>query len=105
MEHTQGPWRLIGPWETLVQAGRAGRTIELATVAAIGGKVGKEVRANAHLIASAPALLEALRELAEIGEGGVIERRETGKPIWSALDAIKTIARAAIAKAQGGSIS
>jgi len=56
--------------------------------------------ANALLIAAAPELLEALRELAEIGEGGVIERRETGQPTWHALDAVRTIARAAIAKAE-----
>lgn len=46
-------------------------------------------------------LLADLRELAAIGEAGVIERRETGKPTWSALTAVKDIARAAIAKANG----
>jgi hypothetical protein len=46
-----------------------------------------------------PAMVEALRELAAIGGGGVIERRETGKPTWSALDAVQSIARAALAKA------
>jgi len=43
-------------------------------------------------------LLSALEAIAKIGEDGVIERRETGKPTWSALDAIKNIAREAIAK-------
>ena len=46
-------------------------------------------------------LIDALRELAAIGEGGIIERRETGKPTWHALDAVRDIARAAIAKAEG----
>jgi len=61
-----------------------------------------EVKANAALIAAAPELLSALKELAAIGEGGVVLRSETGKPRWSALDAVKTIARAAIAKAEVG---
>lgn len=47
-------------------------------------------------------LLGALREVAAIGEAGVIERRETGKPTWCALDEIKDIANAAIAKAKEG---
>ena len=61
-----------------------------------------ERNANAMLIASAPELLDALRELLAIGEGGVIQRNETGKPTWSAMDEIKRIAGAAIAKAEGG---
>jgi len=60
-----------------------------------------EDAANARLISSAPALLAALRALAEIGAAGVVEKRETGKPTWSALDAVTNIARAAILKAEG----
>jgi len=48
-------------------------------------------------------LKEALIQVFRIGEEGVIERRETGKPTWHALDAIKTIAMTAIEKAEGGS--
>ena len=44
-------------------------------------------------------LVAVLQSLAAIGEGGVIERRETGKPTWHALDAVKNIARAAISTA------
>lgn len=55
--------------------------------------------ANARLIAAAPDLAAALLELAEIGEAGVIERRETGKPTWSVLEAVATIARAALSRA------
>lgn len=57
--------------------------------------------ANARLIAAAPAMLAALKELAAIGEAGIIERRETGKPTWCITDALKTIAGEAIAKAEG----
>ena len=81
---------------------------------------GGEMEANARLISEAGTvrhetgltpreladqremMLEALRELAAIGEGGIIERRETGKPTWHALDAVKGIARAAIRAAEGG---
>ena len=41
-------------------------------------------------------LIAALEAIAKIGEEGVIERRETGKPTWNALDAIKQIAQEAI---------
>ncbi len=44
-------------------------------------------------------LISALEAIAKIGEDGVIERRETGKPTWTALAAVKEIAREAIAKA------
>jgi hypothetical protein len=63
-----------------------------------------EGEANARLIAAAPELLSALEALAKIGEGGTIQINETGKPTWNALDAVKEIARAAIAKAAGLSI-
>ena len=61
--------------------------------------------ANARLIAAAPDLLAALEQLAKIGDDGVIERRETGKPTWSALDTVKAISRAAIAKATGQGVA
>ena len=60
-----------------------------------------EAAANARLITAAPDLLGALERLAAIGEAGVVEVRETGKPTWSALEVVKTIARAAIRKAKG----
>lgn len=43
-----------------------------------------------------PKVLEALKQLKAIGEGGVIERRATGKPTWHALDEIKRIATEAL---------
>lgn len=42
-------------------------------------------------------LRDALCEIAAIGDAGIIERRETGQPTWSITDAVKTIARAALA--------
>jgi hypothetical protein len=61
-----------------------------------------QLDANARLIAAAPAMLAALRDIETIGGAGVIERRETGKPTWHALDAIKDAARAAIARTRNG---
>ena len=104
--HTEGPWRKIGR-AIVDQHGRV--EIAVASTGDTGDthvnenhRVEKgEAFANATLIASAPDMLLALRELLAIGEGGVIQRNETGKPTWSALDEIKRIAGAAIAKAEG----
>ena len=101
--HTPGPWiisetgiKIIGSGSTHIadcsypyQYPRAPKSFT-------------ESYANSALIASAPDMLLALRELLAIGEGGVIQRNETGKPTWSAMDEIKRIAGAAIAKAEGG---
>ena len=71
------------------------------------------LKANAALIAQAPDLLAerdrlkainaelvaALAELAEIGAAGIISRQGTGIPAWNAFDAVKDIARAALARA------
>lgn len=42
------------------------------------------------------ALLSALETLDAIGRGGVIERRETGKPTWYVLEEIRKVAGGAI---------
>lgn len=52
---------------------------------------------NARLVAAAPELLRALRQILAIAESGVVLRHETGKPTWSAGDETAKIARAAIA--------
>jgi hypothetical protein len=51
---------------------------------------------NAQAIAALPKLLEALESLAKIGADGVIERRETGKPMWSAMDEIRKLTSASL---------
>ena len=43
-------------------------------------------------------LRSALQEVLAICEAGVIRRSETGKPMWSAFDTMKGIARAALAE-------
>jgi len=67
-----------------------------------GRGYGEEHEKARLLLKAAPDMLKALHEVLAIGEGGVIETRETGKPTWNALDAVKTIASKAIDKAKGG---
>lgn len=109
--HTPGPWtydaddklnpdRAFGinrPWQDGDETGT--ETIAEVCHSNVPGRA----EADARLIAAALDMLAALEHLAAVGEAGVIERRETGKPMWSVLDEIKTISRAAIAKAKGDS--
>lgn len=81
-----------GPWR---KAPNVVRQVHEDIARVIQRIVKRRIRANTR------KLLEALEKLAAIGESGVIERRETGKPTWNALDEIKTIARDAITKVKG----
>lgn len=56
---------------------------------------------HARLIAAAPELLQALADILEISQGGVVMRHETGKPTWSAMDEMTKLAQEAILKATG----
>ena len=49
-----------------------------------------------------PACVTALERVMTIGKDGVIERRETGKPTWSALEEVRRIAETALAKTGKG---
>lgn len=87
-QHTPGPWYVGEPTGFMNQI-----SVEPAICAAHG--TGDELKANAHLIAAAPDLLEALR---------IIGVQSLGSD-WSAEQAVafmKEHARAAIAKATGG---
>ena len=92
-KHTAGPWRR----EKLGEMGfRIVYIDELGHGRYIAHGYDEK---NAALIEAAPAMAEALRGIAEISAAGVIERRETGKPTWCAMDAIRDAARAALEKA------
>jgi hypothetical protein len=105
-KHTPGPWKASSnpgrpPTNWFVEKPMQGEDrFHLHIVAEIPNH-STQAEADARLLASAPDLLAALRELLAIGEGGVVLRNETGKPTWSALDAVKSIALLAIAKAEG----
>jgi hypothetical protein len=89
-QHTPGPWKAEG-WENLVVNSADGYTMTLAA----GGKwaVLSELKANARLIAAAPDLLAALREVAGLWE-------DSDKTNGLA-EIMARSARAAIAKAMG----
>jgi hypothetical protein len=88
--HTKGPWRTEG-WENLVVNSADGYTMMLAA----GGKDAclDELKANARLIAAAPELFEALREVAGLWE-------DSDKTNGLA-EIMARLARAAIHKAEG----
>lgn len=91
-KHTPGPWFITGSMTKYVEARIPGRMIQ--EVAACGPTAaddgyGEQQMANAHLIAAAPDLLEALDLMVSTHEEG-------GWPT-----ATITIARAAIRKAKG----
>lgn len=85
--HTPGPWR---PSMHYSGAEVYGGGVCVADV------YGKDKRANAHLIAAAPELLEALQELRSAFGRAVqpADMREEWRPVWNK-------ARSAIAKAKG----
>lgn len=104
MSFTQGPWRAV-PNTGRIHAEVGGSTVQVATV---GDYRDSEIlpynkerwNADAALIAAAPDLLSALKEIAK-GEG-----RYSRDPLEHAANAIedmKAIALAAIARAEGRS--
>ncbi len=89
MTHTPGPWWFDGDWHRLPTIFGADRKTRIAILSKSG--MTRDARteaqeADAHLIAAAPELLEALRLIATM---------QDGEQAWWARD----IANAAIAKA------
>lgn len=95
--HTPGPWEVStieGEDVLMVGGGEDGSAI-VADVRTGWNGLGMD-EANARLIASAPEMLAALKELLDQLEG-------IGIPEWSGAEGLcLTQARAAIAKAEGG---
>ena len=98
MKHTPGPWIVdSGPYNE--QTGKYPPVItnecrDICTVESYFPDAG----ANAHLIAAAPELLEALKKIASYQSGGIIKE---GTPEFDRNIMIH-IARAAIARAESG---
>lgn len=86
-KHTRGPWKVIGPDSMHPSQAMVCATIGVQIYSA---PLTNETEANAHLIAAAPDLLEALKEALALMPGGTITRNE-----WEAR------ARAALKKASG----
>lgn len=101
MKHTPAPWNFVRTNGNTIKI-KAEKHHLGESVATLTGTFGDDVTlANARLIESTPELLEALESILKLAEAGVIQRNETGKPSWSLTDELKTITRAAIAKAKG----
>ena len=88
-KHTPGPWAWYqgGNHRALVQPGVDGRVLMVRS------SDGYPSDANAALIAAAPALLRHLALILEVGERNDYETYRA---------AVREIARAALAKAEGG---
>ena len=90
-KHTPGPWE-VAYQDKNGQSVVKGEHIEVATCwHHCVGSIEKEMHANARLIAAAPELLEALKEIVDAADGAG----------WEQLDPSFKKARAAIAKATG----
>ena len=97
IKHTPGPWRISNDWIT--------DSSSLESIAKIVGKDGPDCRmtdhdlANARLIAAAPALLEACKNIvAWLNDVGKTNKSRRGRVPSRLLDAIET----AIALAEKG---
>ena len=83
IKHTTGPWKCEGPDEfgdwTIQQASDSDGSDGILAIAAIISNLRKEekVAANAHLIASAPDLLEACEEFVRKCECGEARSRRS----------------------------
>lgn len=99
--HTPGPWKIDQDGEnfTIDADGAFGpnrwSAVALCTANNLGSRpiTEEEASANARLIAAAPDLLAAIRETV---------RRFDENDATDALEAVDTLLRAAIAKAEGG---
>jgi len=90
VKHTSGPWS-VDQLDDNGQRVVRGEHIEIATCwHHCVGSIEKEMEANAHLIAAAPDLLDALRDALAYMDRGT----------WPGYDPVQT-AKRAISKAEG----
>lgn len=110
--HTPGPWRISSECKTIIKQDLSHIGLGDSSGVLIGSASGytgsgffptdEEAVCNARLIAAAPELLEALKELAEVTSATA---PHDGVPQWLRDQRIKAIDEAfkVIAKAEGGS--
>lgn len=108
-QHTPGPWRVwssgivgnTGHYEFKVESD-SGYSIASGTISCLG-RTYPELEANAQLIATAPDLLKACRDIWQALDEWATERTPDLEEIASLREQAKAaIAKAAIAKATGG---
>jgi hypothetical protein len=104
-KHTPGPWGLddgeiYGKLSSDFHG--TGMIARIPCEYRQGGIMTCEDEANAALIAAAPELLEALKEVYKWGERAKDERQQHGPVLRDYLMQAADTARAAIAKAEGG---
>lgn len=100
--HTPGPWSINGPYHIQADTEPSALPKVLAHIIQGYGVSLEEKIANARLIAAAPELLEALRELViELLDTTVNDRGELVINDQGTFNLYVTQARAAIAKARG----
>lgn len=87
-QHTQGPWRIQGENKDTVTFDAFGSCAQLC---------GRNLQSNATLIAAAPDLLEALKNL----KGWFDYAKEYGADAYPINESYLTQATTAIAKAEG----
>lgn len=101
-KHTPGPWRVhpyeinVGPYNKGRDVGPAGRSVAQVIGEFENPTPGGEAEANARLIAAAPDLLEALRDLLDTSQPNQAHYNE------EADDIARHRARAAIKRATEG---
>ena len=102
-KHTPGPWSTFGPVKYQVYGGDPVRRI--AVVDYTTGSETEEHNANAHLIAAAPAMYEALKALHSVLDQRMPDGRtlnqHLSQEVFECFYGPAIAARAAIAKAEG----
>ena len=97
MNHTPGPWTIgkyhVNAYDNTIYDAKNG--YKIAIVEGYTHDLKEESEANAHLIAAAPELLEALKGLIGWHDCFPMKEGEADLPVIAT-------ARAAIAKAEGG---
>lgn len=97
-KHTPGPW-IVEKWESLNGTKFIDVLVGFETVAKCGITDDDHAEGNAHLIAAAPEILQALKIMVDAFKGKEIENHGA----YMAINGICPICtgRAAIAKAEG----
>jgi hypothetical protein len=99
VSHTPGPWEVDEPHQ--VWAPSAGEYVAITQVEDRETIPRDQVEANARLIAAAPELLEAIKELLEVADPDSSDGYEMEWQWRETLERAQDRARAAIAKATG----